>query len=87
MYQIQLFKDDFRVMYLALIECQTAWRNMVDDGELPDIPGMDMGRAQHILIRFSEVREKVQAILDGEPIKVNEESLGKILRILAEEGK
>lgn len=37
--EVQLFKDDFRVIYLALMECQTAWRNMIDEGELPDVEG------------------------------------------------
>jgi hypothetical protein len=44
---------------------------MIDEGELPDVPNMDMGRAQHILVRFSEVKDKIQTILDGEPLKVD----------------
>jgi len=83
--EVQLFKDDFRVALLALMECQNAWRAMIDEGELPDIPGMDLGRAQHILIRFSEVREKIQMIVDGEPLKVGGEALEKIMAIIKEE--
>jgi hypothetical protein len=84
--EVQLFKDDFRVILMALQECQTAWRTMIDEGELPDVPGLDMGKAHHILIRFSEVREKVQTILDGEPLKVDGESVRKILDIIKENG-
>ena len=84
--EVQLFKDDFRVILLALMECQTAWRNMIDEGELPDVPNMDMGRAQHILVRFSEVKDKIQTILAGEPLKVDGESLQKIMNIIKENG-
>ena len=84
--EVQLFKDDFRVILLSLMECQTAWRNMIDEGELPDVPNMDMGRAQHILVRFSEVKDKIQMILDGEPLKVDGESVKKILDIIKENG-
>ena len=80
--EVQLSKDDFRVMHFALMECITAWRNMIDVGELPDLPGMDTGRAHHILTRFAEVDEKVRVILDGEPLKVGEESLRKIREII-----
>jgi hypothetical protein len=68
------------------MECQTAWRNMIDEGELPDVPNLDMGRAQHILVRFSEVKDKIQTILDGEPLKVDGESVKKILDIIKENG-
>ena len=85
--EVQLFKDDFRVILMALLECQTTWRGMIDEGEIPDVPGLDMGRAQHILVRFSEVREKIEMILDGEPLKVSGESLQKIMDIIKEEGK
>lgn len=85
--EVQLFKDDFRVALLALMECQNVWRAMIDEGELPDIPGMDLGRAQHILIRFSEVREKIQMIVDGEPLKVGGDALEKIMAIIKEEGR
>ena len=84
--EVQFFKDDFRVILLSLMECQTAWRNMIDEGELPDVPNMDMGRAQHTLIRFSEVKDKIQTILDGEPLKVDGESVKKILDIIKENG-
>ena len=84
--EVQLFKDDFRVILLSLMECQTAWRTMIDEGELPDVPNMDMGRAQHILVRFSEVKDKIQTILDGEPLKVDGESVMKILDIIKENG-
>ena len=84
--EVQLFKDDFRVALLALMECQNAWRAMIDEGELPDVPGMDLARAQHILIRFSEVREKIQMIVDGEPLKVGGPALEKIMAISKEEG-
>ena len=80
--EVQLFKDDFRVIHFALLECQTAWRNMIDADDLPDLPNMDMGRAHHILTRFAEVDEKVRVILDGEPLKVGEESLRKIREII-----
>ena len=83
--EVQLFKDDFRVALLALMECQNAWRAMIDEGELPDVPGMDLARAQHILIRFSEVREKIQMIVDGEPMKVGGDALEKIMAIIKEE--
>jgi hypothetical protein len=85
--EVQLFKDDFRVILLSLMECQTAWRTMIDEGELPDVPNMDMGRAQHILVRFSEVKDKIQTILDGEPLNVDGESVKKILDIIKENGK
>ena len=85
--EVQLFKDDFRVALLALMECQNAWGAMIDEGELPDVPGMDLARAQHILIRFSEVREKIQMIVDGEPMKVGGEALEKIMAIIKEEGR
>jgi len=84
--EVQLFKDDFRVIHLALMECQTSWRNMIDEGELPDVPNLDMGRAQHILVRFSEVKDKIQTILAGEPLKVDGESLQKIMNIIKENG-
>ena len=85
--EVQLFKDDFRVILMALLECQTSWRGMIDDGVIPDVPGLDMGKAQYILVRFSEVREKIEMILDGEPLKVSGESLQKIMDIIKEEGK
>lgn len=85
--EVHLYKDDFRVCLFALMECQTAWRNMIDDGELPDLPGMDLGKAQHILIRFSEVKDKIETILNGEPLKVSGESYEKIKKIIEEEGK
>lgn len=85
--EVHLYKDDFRVIHLALMECQTVWRNMIDDGDLPDLPGMDLGKAQHILIRFSEVREKIGILLDGQLIKVGGESYEKIRKIIKEEGK
>ena len=85
--EVQLFKDDFRVIFMALLECQTTWRGMIDEGEIPDVPGLDIGRAQHLLGRFSEVREKIEMILDGEPLKVSGESLQKIMDIIKEEGK
>ena len=85
--EVQLFKDDFRVIFMALLECQTSWRGMIDEDEIPDVPGLDMGKAQHILVRFSEVREKIEMILDGEPLKVSGESLQKIMDIIKEEGK
>ena len=85
--EVQLFKDDFRVILLSLMECQTAWRTMIDEGELPDVPNMDMGRAQHILVRFSEVKDKIQTILDGEPLNVDGESVKKILDIIKDYGK
>ena len=84
--EVQLFKDDFRVILLSLVECQTAWRNMIDEGELPNVPNMDVGRAQHILVRFSEVKDKIRTILDGEPLKVDGESVKKILDIIKENG-
>lgn len=84
--EVQLFKDDFRVILMALQECQTSWRIMLDEGELPDVPGLDTGRAQHILIRFSEVRDKIETILAGEPLKVDGESLQKIMNIIKENG-
>ena len=83
---VQLFKDDFRVINLSLMECITAWRNMIDEGEVPPVPGLDMGKAQHILIRFSEVREKIQQILDGNPITVDPETGDKILELMGVEG-
>ena len=82
---VQLFKNDFQVCLMALQECQTAWRNMIDDGDIPPIPGLDMGKAQHILIRFSEVREKIQQILDGNPITVDGETRDKILELMGAE--
>ncbi len=85
--EVQLFKDDFRVLNFALMECINAWRGMIDEGEIPDVPGLDMGKAQHILVRFSEVREKIETILGGEPLKVGGESLQKIMNIIKEEGK
>lgn len=85
--EVQLFKDDFCVALLALMECQNVWRAMIDEGELPDVPGMDLARAQHILIRFSEVREKIQMIVDGEPLKVGGDALEKIMAIIKEEGR
>lgn len=84
--EVQLFKDDFRVILMALLECQTAWRGMIDEGEIPDVPGLDMGKAQHILVRFSEVKEKIETILNGEPLKVDGESLQKIMNIIKENG-
>ena len=84
--EVQLFKDDFRVILLSLMECISAWRNMIDEGELPDVPNLDMGRAQHILVRFSEVKDKIQTILAGEPLKVDGESLQKIMNIIKENG-
>ena len=60
---------------------------MIDEGEIPDIPGLDMGKAQHILARFSEVKEKIETILDGEPLKVDGESLQKIMNIIKEQGR
>jgi len=83
---VQLFKDDFRVINLSLMENISAWRNMIDEGELPDVPGLDMGKAQHILARFSEVKEKIETILNGEPLKVDGESLQKIMNIIKENG-
>lgn len=85
--EVQLYKDDFRVALLALMECESAWRAMLDEGELPDIPGMDLGRAQHILTRFSEVREKIQVIVEGEPLRVGGEALNRIVAIIKEEGQ
>lgn len=85
--EVKLYKDDFRVALFALMECQNAWRAMIDEGEIPDIPGMDLARAEHILIRFSEVREKIQAIVDGEPLKVGGEALERIMGIIKEEGQ
>ena len=84
--EVQLFKDDFRVISLALMECQTAWRTMIDEGEVPPVPGLDMGRAHHILTRFSEVGEKIRTILEGDPLKVDGESLRKIRDIIAGNG-
>ena len=84
--EVQLFKDDFRVILMALLECQTSWRGMIDEDEIPDVPGLDMGKAQHILVRFSEVKEKIEMILDGEPLKVDGESLQKIMNIIKENG-
>lgn len=83
--KVQLFKDDFRVCLLALMECQTAWRGMIDEGDLPDIPGLDLGKAQHILIRFSEVKDKIQTILDGQPLAVSNESYEKIMKIMEDD--
>ncbi len=80
--EVQLFKDDFRVILMALLECQTAWRGMIDEGEIPDVPGLDMGKAQHILLRFSEVRDKINQILEGEPITVDPETKDKILELM-----
>ncbi len=80
--EVQLFKDDFRVILLSLMECQTAWRNMIDEGELPDVPHLDMGKAQHILIRFSQVKDKIQTILDGEPLRMDDESYQKTMNII-----
>ena len=85
--EVKLYKDDFHVVLFALMECQNAWRAMIDEGEIPDIPGMDLARAQHILTRFSEVREKIQAIVDGEPLKVGGEALERIMGIIKEEGQ
>ena len=82
---VQLFKDDFRVINLSLMECITAWRNMIDEGDIPDVPGLDMGRAQHILIRFSEVNDKINQILEGEPITVDGETKDKILGLMGVE--
>lgn len=84
--EVQLFKDDFRVIHLALMECQTAWRNMIDEGELPDVPGLNMEKSQHILTRFCEVREKIQEILDGNPLCVDDKSAQKIMSIIKENG-
>jgi hypothetical protein len=76
------------IRYLrALCECQTSWRGMIDEDEIPDVPGLDMGKSQHILIRFSEVREKIEIILGGEPLKVDDESLQKIMNIIKEQEK
>ena len=82
---VQLFKDDFRVINLSLMECITAWRNMIDEGEVPPVPGLDMGKAQHILLRFSEVRDKINQILEGEPITVDPETKDKILELMGVE--
>ena len=83
---IQLFKDDFRVCLMALQECQTAWRIMIDKGELPDVPGLNMEKSQYILARFCEVREKIQEILDGNPLCVDDKSAQKIMSIIKENG-
>lgn len=85
--EVKLYKDDFRVALFALMECQSVWRAMIDAGEIPDLPGMDLARAEHILIRFSEVREKIQAIVDGEPLRVGGEALERIMGIIKEEGQ
>lgn len=85
--EVKLYKDDFRVVLFALMECQSSWRAMIDEGDIPDLPGMDLARAEHILIRFSEVREKIQVIVDGEPLKVGGEALERIMGIIKEEGQ
>jgi hypothetical protein len=55
--------DDLRVILFVLMECQSAWRMMLDDGDLPNVPNLDLAKAQYILTRFSEVRLKVEAML------------------------
>lgn len=63
------------------------WESLIED-DPDDLPGgMDIIRAKKHLYRIYEVVEKIETILNGEPLKVGGESLQKIMNIIKEEGK
>ena len=84
--EVQLFKDDFRIIYLTLMESRHTWESLIED-DPDDLPGgMDITRAKKHLYRIYEVVEKIETILGGEPLKVDGESLQKIMNIIKEQG-
>ena len=80
MNQVMLRRDDFKVCLMALIECQEAWKEMIEEDDLPS--GFTQQSARDLHSVYVDVAEKIKSIVNMEPNSLASEEYEQIKSIV-----